>query len=54
MAEQLIDSLADDFDPAKYRDEYRDEVLDADRAQGGRRGDRRPAGAEEPARRYPT
>jgi DNA end-binding protein Ku len=28
MAQQLIDSLAEDFDPGKYRDEYRDRVLD--------------------------
>ncbi len=28
MAQQLIDSLAEDFEPEKYRDEYRDRVLD--------------------------
>jgi DNA end-binding protein Ku len=28
MAKQLIDSLAADFDPDKYRDEYRDRVLE--------------------------
>jgi DNA end-binding protein Ku len=28
MAKQLIDSLSDDFDPEKYRDEYRDSVLE--------------------------
>ncbi len=28
MAEQLVGSLAGDFDPAKYRDSYRQEVLD--------------------------
>jgi DNA end-binding protein Ku len=28
MAQQLIDSLSGDFDPDKYRDEYRDRVLD--------------------------
>jgi DNA end-binding protein Ku len=28
MANQLIDSLAADFDPGKYRDEYRERVLD--------------------------
>jgi DNA end-binding protein Ku len=28
MARQLIDSLATDFDPGKYRDEYRDAVMD--------------------------
>ncbi|MEA2972995.1 MAG: end-binding protein Ku, partial [Actinomycetota bacterium] len=27
MAQQLIDSLAADFEPDKYRDEYRDRVL---------------------------
>jgi len=28
MAEALVDSLAADFEPAKYRDEYREQVLD--------------------------
>jgi DNA end-binding protein Ku len=28
MATQLIDSLSTDFEPAKYRDEYRERVLD--------------------------
>ena len=28
MAQQLIDSLSNEFDPAKYRDEYRDRVLE--------------------------
>jgi DNA end-binding protein Ku len=28
MARQLVDSLAAEFDPSKYRDEYRDAVLD--------------------------
>ena len=27
MAEKLIDSLAADFDPSSYRDEYREELL---------------------------
>jgi DNA end-binding protein Ku len=27
MAKQLIDSLTSDFDPAKYRDEYREELM---------------------------
>jgi DNA end-binding protein Ku len=27
MAERLIDSLTTDFDPAAYRDEYREELL---------------------------
>ena len=46
MAEQLIDSLSAEFDPGKYRDEYRERVLGADRAQGRRarrsRSSRRP------------
>ena len=28
MAQQLIDSLASDFEPGKYRDEYREKVLE--------------------------
>jgi DNA end-binding protein Ku len=28
MAQQLIDSLSNEFEPEKYRDEYRDKVLD--------------------------
>ena len=28
MAQQLIDSLSAEFEPGKYRDEYRDRVLD--------------------------
>jgi len=28
MARQLIDSLSSDFEPSKYRDDYRDRVLD--------------------------
>ena len=28
MAQQLIDSLADDFKPERYRDDYRERVLD--------------------------
>lgn len=28
MAKELIDSLASDFDPSKYRDEYRERVLE--------------------------
>jgi DNA end-binding protein Ku len=37
MAEQLIEALAGDFDPAQYRDEYRDRVLEfvAKKAKGG-------------------
>ena len=53
MAQQLIESLTADFEPEKYRDEYRDRVLDLierkaqgedDRDRGARRG------AEEGAR----
>jgi DNA end-binding protein Ku len=28
MAQQLIDSLSNEFDPSRYRDEYRDKVLE--------------------------
>jgi DNA end-binding protein Ku len=36
MARQLIDSLSTDFEPEKYRDEYRDRVLDLiERKAGG-------------------
>jgi DNA end-binding protein Ku len=28
MAQQLIDSLSSDFEPAKYHDEYREKVLE--------------------------
>jgi DNA end-binding protein Ku len=28
MARQLVDSLSSEFDPSRYRDEYRDKVLD--------------------------
>ena len=28
MAQQLIDSLSNEFDPSKYHDEYRERVLD--------------------------
>ena len=28
MAEQLVESLAGDFEPEKYHDEYREQVLD--------------------------
>ena len=47
IAKQLVESLAGDFEPDKYHDTYREEVLDAHRAQGGGRGDRRPAGSDE-------
>jgi DNA end-binding protein Ku len=36
MARQLIESLATEFEPGKYRDEYRDRVLDLiERKAGG-------------------
>jgi DNA end-binding protein Ku len=36
MAQQLIDSLADDFEPEQYRDEYRERVLEMiERKAGG-------------------
>ncbi len=41
MAEQLIESLSAEFDPSAYRDEYREQLLGADRTQGRRQGDRR-------------
>ena len=28
MAKQLIESLSGDFEPSKYKDEYRERVLD--------------------------
>ena len=28
MAESLVDSLSDEFDPAKYHDDYREQVLE--------------------------
>ena len=40
MARQLIDSLTTDFDPDKYKDEYRERVLAAHRAEGRGPGDR--------------
>ena len=45
MATQLVESLAGDFEPEKYHDEYREQVLDAHRPEGRGRGDRRPARA---------
>jgi DNA end-binding protein Ku len=48
MARQLIDSLSTDFEPAKYRDEYRDRVLALiERKAGGEEITMQPA-AEEP------
>ena len=48
MARQLIDSLSSDFEPGKYRDEYRDRVLALiERKAGGEEIAVQPA-AEEP------
>ena len=48
MARQLIDSLSTDFEPSKYRDEYRDRVLALiERKAGGEEITMQPA-AEEP------
>ena len=38
MAKQLVGSLTSDFDPEEFHDEYREELLDVDRAQGEGRG----------------
>ena len=50
MARQLVEALAGDFDPEKYHDEYREQLLGAHRAEGRGRGDRRARRAEEPAK----
>ena len=53
MAQQLIDSLSSDFEPDKYRDEYREKVLELIERKAAGRGDRRPArgaGADQGAR----
>lgn len=48
MARQLIDSLSNDFEPSKYRDDYRDRVLSLiERKAGGEEIAVQPA-AEEP------
>jgi DNA end-binding protein Ku len=50
MAQQLIDSLSGDFEPAKYHDEYRERVLDLiERKAQGEEIAVQPA-AEEPAK----
>jgi DNA end-binding protein Ku len=50
MAQQLIDSLSADFDPSRYKDEYRDKVLDLiERKAAGEEITVQPE-AEEPAR----
>ena len=54
MATQLIESLSADFDPDKYRDEYRERVLELieRKAQGEDDRDRAARGASR--RRCPT
>lgn len=48
MARQLIESLSSDFEPAKYRDEYRDRVLALiERKAGGEEIAVQPAAEEE-------
>jgi DNA end-binding protein Ku len=50
MAQQLIDSLSNEFDPSQYRDEYRERVLDLiERKAAGEEITVQPA-PEEPAR----
>jgi DNA end-binding protein Ku len=50
MAQQLIDSLSNEFDPSQYRDEYRERVLDLiERKAAGEEIAVQPA-PEEPAR----
>jgi DNA end-binding protein Ku len=50
MARQLIDSLSSDFEPSKYRDEYRDAVLALiERKAGGEEIAVQPAAEEEQA-----
>jgi DNA end-binding protein Ku len=50
MARQLIDSLSSDFEPSKYRDEYRDRVLALiERKAGGEEITVQPAEDPQPA-----
>jgi DNA end-binding protein Ku len=49
MARQLIDSLSSDFEPSKYRDEYRDRVLALIERKAGGEEITAPPAAEEPA-----
>jgi len=50
MARQLIDSLSSDFEPSKYRDEYRDRVLALiERKAGGEEITAQPAEEPQPA-----
>src|SRR4051795_2613186 len=50
MAQQLIDSLSADFDPSRYKDEYRDKVLDLIERKAAGEEITVQAEAEEPAR----
>jgi DNA end-binding protein Ku len=50
MAKQLIDSLTTDFDPTKYRDEYRERVLDLIERKAGGEEIAIQAAPEEPAK----
>ena len=54
MARQLIESQATEFDPSKYRDEYRERVLELIERKAPGRGDRGAAGGRGAARRCPT
>ena len=45
MAAQIIDSMSRDWDPKRYEDTYRVQVLDSSEEEGRRRGDRRRGGA---------
>jgi DNA end-binding protein Ku len=49
MAKQLIDSLSSEFDPAKYRDDYRDRVLALIERKAAGEELTSPPEAEEPA-----
>ena len=53
MAQQLIESLTTEFDPSKYRDEYRERGARDDRAQGRGRGDRGAAPPDEEPEEVP-
>ena len=50
MAQQLIESLSADFEPEKYKDEYREQVLELIERKAAGRGDRR----RSPRRRRPA
>jgi DNA end-binding protein Ku len=50
MARQLVDTLAGEFDPEKYHDEYREEVLSLIEAKAAGEEIVAPAAPEEPAK----